>query len=474
MSAWFGVALLPLTAVAMLATGLPAFLVLIGAAGLGALWVQASGGDTALLAALGARLVALLEGDLLQALPLFVIMGVLLNRLPLVEILFRTGCAIGRQGVLAPRLSALAIGALVAPMNGSVGASVSMLSRGVRPLLARHGVEPAERVALVAAASTLGVVIPPSLVLLFLGDAMMNAHSIAMRAIAGSDRVVNTQDIFRAAAAPAALTMGLWILIVALRARAPGVTAERNALSLREALISALVVTSVVLLLGGVAAGMFYAVEAAATGCAALLAVGVLTRALTLRVLAEVLREALAVSGALFALLAAATTFTLVMRVLGVDRLATDLLASAPGGPAAAAAAALALMAVAALVLDAFEIVFVIVPIVMPGVLMRAPDAAWVAALAVLTLQASFLSPPLGYAIMMTRATKTVSVSTRAIAWEVAPFLMALIAVILVTLAFPSIAHVFDRPETVKVGAPAPLPEKFDIPLPEAPPPEIK
>ncbi|MFT4099319.1 MAG: hypothetical protein QM651_19525, partial [Rhodoblastus sp.] len=146
MSAWIGVALLPLAAGVMLATGLPAFLVLIGAAGLGALVIAAGGDNSVLLGALGTRLQALLEGDLLQALPLFVMMGVTLNRLPLVESLFRTGVALGRRSAAAPRLTALAIGALTAPMNGSVGASVAMLSRGVAPLLARSGVAPAERV----------------------------------------------------------------------------------------------------------------------------------------------------------------------------------------------------------------------------------------------------------------------------------------------------------------------------------------
>ena len=85
------------------------------------------------------------------------------------------------------------------------------------------------------------------------------------------------------------------------------------------------------------------------------------------------MRDTLAISGALFALLVAATTFTLVLRVLGTDRLATDLLESAPGGPAGAVLTLLAILAASALVLDAFEIVFVVVPIAMPGALMRAP-----------------------------------------------------------------------------------------------------
>ncbi|MFO1135585.1 MAG: TRAP transporter large permease subunit [Rhodoblastus sp.] len=468
MSAWFGVALFPMVAAIMLATGLPAYLVLIGAAGAGALFVVATGGDAALLTALGARLQALLEGDLLQALPLFVMMGVTMNRLPLVTSLFRAGARLGGASAGAARLSALAIGALVAPMNGSVGASVSMLSRGVAPLLAKEGAAPAERIALIAAASTLGVAIPPSLVLLFLGDAMLNAHTIAARATNASARIVNTQDIFRAALVPAAATLALWAIVAVARSRrAKASDAERPPLSPREALLATLVTASIFVLMGGVAGGFFYAVEAAATGCVAALAAGACTRALTFAALKGILRDTLAISGALFALLAAATTFTLVLRVLGADRLANDLLAAAPGGPAAAVAAALAIMAASALVLDAFEIVFVIVPVVMPGALMRAPDAAWVAALTVMTLQASFLAPPLGYAMMMTRAAADEAAATAQIAREVAPYLAALVAVIAVAIAWPGMTHLLDPPAS-SVVAPA---ERLDIAPPEPPPP---
>lgn len=465
MSAWFGAALFPLIMATMLATGLPAFLVLIGASGLGALFIVASGGEASLLSALGQRLQALLEGDLLQALPLFVTMGVVMNRLPLSRGLFRTGVAIGGGGAVSPRLSALALGALLAPMNGSVGASVAMLSRGVAPLLARAGVAPAESVALVAAASTLGVAIPPSLVLLFLGDAMLNAHTIAARATDAA-RIVNTQDIFRAALVPAVVTLALWMLVACVEARKAKRPEAALPLTLREGATSGLVVLAVFVLLGGVASGMFYAVEAAATGCIALLAAGVFTRALTPAVLKEILRDTLAISGALFALLVAATTFTLALRVLGTDRLATDLFALAPGGEAGAVAALLVIMAISALVLDAFEIVFVIVPIVMPGALMRAPDAAWVAALTALTLQASFLAPPLGYAVLMTRAAGGATASAGAVARAIAPYLGALVAVIALTLAWPGATHLFDATP----AAPAPPAERFELPPPEPPP----
>src|SRR4051794_10854535 len=144
---------MPLIGAGLILTGLPAFVVLIGVAGIGAI-AAVLGGDAAFLRALPSRLINLLENDLLQALPLFVLMGSLLNRLPLADILFRTGVRLVGGG-RAPKVAAIGIGALLAPMNGSVGASVAVLSRAVAPRLAAAGVPASESFATVAVASTL-------------------------------------------------------------------------------------------------------------------------------------------------------------------------------------------------------------------------------------------------------------------------------------------------------------------------------
>src|SRR5258708_17688750 len=184
-------------------------------AALATVGVLLGGSEFALLTALPGRMMGPLEPDLLQALPLYVFMGALLNRLPLADRLFRCGVALGRHSGGAPALATLGLGALLAPMNGSVGASVAMLSRSVAPKLAQRGMPAAESTALVCVASTLGVVIPPSLVLILLGDAMMRAHTEAANVTKAMVRIVNTQDIFRGALVPAAMFLAL-CLIVAL------------------------------------------------------------------------------------------------------------------------------------------------------------------------------------------------------------------------------------------------------------------
>ena len=441
-----GLWMLLAVAVLLLATGLPAYAVLLGVSvGFGAVGVAVGVLDLRLLGALPSRIIGLLENDLLQALPLYVFMGALLNRLPLADRLFRCGIALSGKAGGAPAFATLGLGALLAPMNGSVGASVSMLSRTVAPKLAARGVPPEQSTALVCVASTLGVVIPPSLVLILLGDAMMRAHTEATNITKAMVRIVNTQDIFRGALVPAAMFF-LLCLIVAwwMGRRAP----QRGPIEkpvVMEWLTAAIAAVFVIGLLAGVAAGYFYAVEAAAMGGTALLLFGMLSGGLRSGGFSAVLRDTMAVSGALFALFVAATTFTLLFRAFGTDALLDRLVAQVPGGATGAAIAVLVVFALCAFVLDAFEIVFVIVPIVMPPVLVQAPDAVWISVLALLALQASFLIPPTGYAVMMARSAVSRNAGQNAalgpLTRALAPYLAAQLVVLALVLAIPRIAH---------------------------------
>ncbi|MGA9501839.1 MAG: TRAP transporter large permease subunit, partial [Pseudolabrys sp.] len=211
---WSGVALLLLVAVGVIGTGLPAAVVLIMAASAGALLgVVSNIFPASLLWALPGRLINLLENDLLQALPLYVTMGLLLNRLPLAEALYRASSAVLPRSPSAPLVSGMVLGALLGPMNGSVGASIMGLSRVISPRLDAEGIPAATRDAVIAVASTLGVLVPPSLVLILLSDAMLSAHTIAVTQAGRADRVINTQDIFHAALLPAGVFLVLCIAV---------------------------------------------------------------------------------------------------------------------------------------------------------------------------------------------------------------------------------------------------------------------
>ena len=439
---WVGLALLVLVGVGIISTGLPAAVVLIGVATCGAiLGVVAGTIDVATLGALPSRLINLFENDLLQALPLYVTMGLLLDRLPVADALYRAGNAALPRSPSAPLVSGMMLGALLGPMNGPVGASVLGLSRVVAPRLAAEGIPAPNRHAIIAVASTLGVLVPPSLVLILLSDAMLSAHTMAVTATGRNDRVVNTQDIFHAALVPGGIFLALCLAISWIAGRTATRLSDRERLPAGQALLAAVALVALIALLGGVTLGYFYAVEAAAMGAFALLVAGLATGRLRGAVLNKLLNDAIALTGALFALLLAATTFTMILRLLGTADVVGKMVSSIPGGDITAVTVVLCVIGTSAFVLDAFEIVFVIVPVVIPPLLIRVADARWVSVLVLLTLQASFLLPPFGYALMMVRSVQKEPVAFRPFVRALAPYLVAQWLLLLMVLLFPQLTH---------------------------------
>ena len=443
-----GLVMLLLVGLGIVFTGLPAAVVLITVAVTGATFSLITGiVSLPILTALPGRLVNLFENDLMQALPLYVFMGLLLDRLPVADALYRTTLAVLPRGPAAQLMAGTALGALLGPMNGSVGASVLALSRVVAPRLAMHGVPEPTRAALVAVASTLGVVIPPSLVLILLGDAMLGAHTIAVTTSGRIDRVINTQDIFHGALAPAGLFLVLCLIaawLVGRRLPAHDKAPEEKA-TIAQVLLAVFTVVFLLVLLGAVALGFFYAVEAAALGAFVLFTGGLVTGRLRGGVLRDVLTQAMATTGALFAVLIAATTLTLMLRILGTDKLVADWVTALPGNELTIVAIVLFAIGLCAFVLDAFEIIFVIVPIVVPPLLIRVADARWVAVLLLLALQTSFLLPPFGYALMMVRGTLRYTGALGPLIRALLPFLIAQWIVLATVLLVPQLAHIGEK-----------------------------
>jgi TRAP-type mannitol/chloroaromatic compound transport system permease large subunit len=470
----FGLLLFAGVAAGIILTGLPAYLVLLVASVAGAGVAAALGGPVVLLSALPGRVVNLLESDLLQALPLFVFMGLVLERLPLPGALFATMLRLVRRPS-APLVASLGLGALLGPMNGSVGASTMAISRALEPRLTAAGVPRAEQQAVIAVASTFGVVVPPSLVLILLGDAMLNAHTLALSQSGRAGRIVNTQDLFRGVLLPAALILVLTVAVALWKGRRlPAVPATR--LPGRDLAMAAATVCGLVGLLAGVASGHLYAVEAAAAGAVALFLAALGSGRLGRGALPPILAACLANTGALFALLLAATTFTLVLRVLGTDRLVADAVSALPGGPGPATAVVLGAIGLSAFVLDAFEIIFVVVPIVAPPLLLRVEDATWVAVLILLALQASYLLPPLGFALTLTRGLAGVPAPLPKLVRAVLPYLLAQLLVLGCVFALPWMVRPME-PALPRVAPPA-APEGPSSPFPdlppELPPPDIR
>ncbi|MCH7341985.1 TRAP transporter large permease subunit [Pelomonas sp. CA6] len=440
----FGLALFGLALGLMLWARWPVYAALIacsvwgGAAGMLLGWVEPG-----LVQALPIRLSGLLEHDLLQALLLYALLGAGLRELGLAQAWI---AAVARRLGGGPRASALAVlgfAALSAPMNGSVAASLAMLRRGAGPALA--GWPPARASALLAAASTLGLLLPPSLVLLLCSDAMMRAHTEALGrlgASAGLARVMNNQDLLWAAWRPAGLVLLGFALLILLRrpaARASPDPRQHAATTAWQPLAFTLLV---LLMLAGVVQGWWLAVEAAAMSGCALLAAGIAGGALKGR-LRALLAQAMQTAGLLFGLLVGATSFTWLLRALGSDAWLQRALEASPWGPGATLALALAVLLLCGLVLDAFELIFLVLPLLMPPLLTQQPHAPWVAVLALLVLQLGYLLPPLGYALLAVRGQAADRADTEAppplhaLAREAAPYAAVIAMVLAAVLAWP-------------------------------------
>ncbi len=444
MSAAWGLSMFAVLALGIARSGLPVWALLMGVSSLfAALGLVFGVFDASILTLLPARTLGLLEHDLLQALPLYGLIGVLLQRLPLAKALLDcTIYALQRVGLPAPS-AMLAVGAVFTPMNGSVASSALMLKH----LLPAQ--QQPRHVAIRAAAATLGVAIPPSLVLLLLGDAMMRAHLEAAKLTGSSAQIINTQALLTAALLPALAVLLAWLVLSMVLNR--GTIAAVIARPSRQKIIMGIAtVGGICLLLGAVFQGRLFAVEAAATGCCVLILGAVLARALTVDAWLELAVDTAALSGALFAILLGASTFSLVLRAWGTDAWATQALLALDAAPLVKALILLAIIGLAAWVLDAFEMIVVVVPIIAPLLIASLGDAQQAAVLLLLVLQMSFLLPPLGYAVVVL---KPAAMAYLALLKALAPYIAALPLVFAAVFAWPSTVHWLDKPNLSSVPA---------------------
>lgn len=434
-------------------TGLPVWALLIGvSSGFTMLGLLTGSLDFNTLSALPLRLVGLLENDLLQALPLYVFIGMLLQRLSVADALFAV-----LSRCFGPALAALGVGALIAPMNGSVASSSVLLSRLVVPRL--EHLNAASATALISVAATIGVVVPPSLVLILLGDAMIRAHTEAtnlpgfVNTALGNPNIINTQAVFNAALLPGLAVLLLWAWVAWWQSRTvvadTALACETVTTKPGQSGIAVLSAIVILLLLAGVFTGKLFAVEAAATGGLLLIIATLLTRALNRPQWRSVLNDTLQLSGALMALLVGATVFSLIFRLFGTDRWLTATLLSSPFSPLVTAAGVLLLVALCAWVLDAFEMIFVVIPIVAPPLIAMLGDAQQSAVLLLLVLQLSFLIPPMGYAVMIARSQSSTGwLSMRQLLPALLPFVAMQLAVLVLVFALPQAVHLLDPPAT--------------------------
>jgi tripartite ATP-independent transporter DctM subunit len=437
---------------ALLLVGYPVALTLAGVS-LGFAGIGAASGvmNLALLGALPARIFGVMGNDVLLAIPLFIFMGVMLERSRIAEDLLET---MGRLfGALPGGLgfSVIVVGVLLAAAKGVVGATTVTMGLIVLPTMLRHGYDKALAAGTVAATATLAQIFPPATVLVLLGDQLSNSNQAAQLEEGNfAPQTVSVADLFAGAIIPGLVLVLLYLFYligVAIffpqksPAIAPDPAAPRG-FALARRLIAVLIapIALILAVLGSILGGIATPTEAASVG-----AVGAIFLAAFRSGAAGLLKPVMArttqITSMIFVILIGATLFSLVFRGLGGDTMVERALTNLPGGVAGATLAVMAALFLLGFVMDAFEIIFVVVPIVAP-VLLKMPgvDPVWLGVMMAVNLQTSYMHPPLGPTLFYLRGVAPPEVTTRHIYLGIIPYVLIQLAMLVALWFLPALA----------------------------------
>ncbi len=401
-----------------------------------------------LLFGLPNRIYGIMTNETLVAVPLFVFMGVMLERAKIAEELLDTlsrlfGSLRGGLGI-----SVTVVGMLLAASTGIVGATVVTMGLLSLPTMLKRGYAPEIAAGTISASGTLGQIIPPSIILVMLGDVMTSAYQQAQLKMGiFSPKTVSVGDLFAGALIPGLMLVALYIGYIVLTAWFRPATMPAHAAAEADRVRVGEVIRAVVpplalifAVLGSILGGLATPTEAAGVGGMGALLLAAVRGQLNRRRLEEVMQSTLAISSMVFLILIGASVFSLVFRGYGGDEAVRALLESLPGGVFGAVFVVMLIMFLLGFVLDFIEITFVVVPIVGPVLLAMGLDPVWLGIMIAINLQTSFLTPPFGFALFYLRGVAPPEVSTRAIYRGVFPFVVIQILALALIAVFPEIA----------------------------------
>lgn len=441
-------ALLFLAVIVILLAGFPVAFTLGGTALLFAgAGVLGGSFNEALLSSLPNRLFGIMNNETLVAVPLFVFMGVTLERARIAEELLEALAALfgSLRGGLG--ISVMLVGMLLAASTGIVGATVVTMGLLSLPTMLKHGYSPEISAGTVCASGTLGQIIPPSIVLVMLGDVMTSAYQQAQLDMGiFAPKTVSVGDLFAGALIPGLLLVFLYVLyllgVALLKPDAMPVydrgPNERISLAqvLRALLPPLLLIFAV---LGSIIRGVATPTEAAGVGGMGALLIALAKRELNLDRLREIMASTMRISSMVFLILIGASIFSLVFRGYGGDDGIRAILESLPGGVVGAVVVVMLVMFLLGFVLDFIEITFVVVPIVGPVLLAMGVDPVWLGIMIAVNLQTSFLTPPFGFALFYLRGVAPASITTAQIYRGAIPFVAIQLLALLLLAAFPQL-----------------------------------
>ncbi|MFQ3257052.1 MAG: tripartite ATP-independent transporter DctM subunit [Porticoccaceae bacterium] len=401
--------------------------------------------DMAFIQALPNRLFGTMENTTLIAVPLFILMGVMLEKSKLSEDLLESMADLFGEFRSGLGISVVLVGALLAASTGIVGATVVTMGLMSLPTMLKRGYSASQATGLIAATGTLGQIIPPSIALVLLGDTLSSAYQQAQLNMGiFTPKTISIGDLFVGALIPGLLLVIFYCVYLVLFSRPAEIDYEPQSAgraSLSRAMKNLLPpVFLIVTVLGSILTGIATPTEAAGVGAFGATALATIKGQLNFTKLREVALSTTQVTSMVFLILIGASVFSLVFRGFGGEEIVEHFFTNLPGGIIGATLLVMVVIFLLGFILDFIEITFVVVPIVAPVLLAMGLDPVWLGIMIAINLQTSFLTPPFGFALFYLRGVAPASVETSDMYRGVLPFIGLQLLLMVLLSIWPEIA----------------------------------
>ena len=402
--------------------------------------------ESAFLGAIPNRLYGDMTNMTLVAVPLFVFMGVLLEKSNLAQDLLSNMSEVigGFRGSLA--IAVIFVGALIAASTGIVGATVIAMGLISLPIMLSRSYDPSLSAGTICATGTLGQIIPPSIALVILGDVLSAAYQQSQLNIGNfSARTVSVGDLFMGALIPGIILVFCYALYVIIRAYLSPQMAPSQKTEIIEGgwkiMLTSLLPPFVLIssVLGSILLGIATPTEAAGVGALGAILLAVSKKSLNRKNLTEAVETTTEITAMVFMILLGSSIFSLVFRGFGGDDLITGIFTELPGGAFGAVLLVMVIIFLLGFILDFIQITLVVVPIVGPALLMLGVDPIWLGIMIAINLQTSFLTPPFGFALFYLRGVAPDTLATKDIYRGVIPFILIQIGLLIALAIFPEL-----------------------------------
>ena len=433
-----------------LLSGIPAGFVLSGNALLFALLGSQIGFfDTAFLQAIPNRIFGIMSNQNLLAVPLFIFMGLILEKTKIAEELLESMNKLysNTNGGLA--ISVVLVGVLMGASTGIVGASVVTLGLLSLPVMLKNNYPKSLSCGVICASGTLGQIIPPSLVLILLADVISSAYQQAQLNMGiFSPETVTISDLFAGALLPGLLLPMIYIFYIkSLKINSITILHKEDTSISDVNIVRSLIapIFLIIIVLGSIIFGIATPSEAASLGAVGAILLSILKNKLKLSIINITSLETIKLTSMVFLILIGATFFSLVFRGLEGEELIQNLLSYGPENKYLSLIITLAIMFLLGFILDFIEIIFIIIPLFGPVLFTYGFDPVWIAIMIAMVLQTSFLTPPFGLSLFYLRGVAPKEISTKDIYRGVMPFIIIQIIAIVIVFLIPEIATILPK-----------------------------